>query len=156
SPVWTTSPMAIGGTTTDDTALHIHRAHFGRRPVYARRAAPTTGLHMIPHRTILRASIVAATVLAAGCDGQRSGPTVQEHFVAPMDKAGTTRVELTMRAGTLTVKGGAADLVAADFRYNVPEWKPSTEQRTSGSESEIQIEQGASPRPGGHTENQWD
>jgi hypothetical protein len=111
---------------------------------------------MIPHRTILRASIVAATVLAAGCDGQRSGPTVQEHFVAPMDKAGTTRVELTMRAGTLTVKGGAADLVAADFRYNVPEWKPSTEQRTSGSESEIQIEQGASPRPGGHTENQWD
>src|SRR5438132_1113977 len=83
------------------------------------------------------------------------GPVEHQHFAAPMDKAESTRVGLSMGAGNLTVKGGAGDLVAADFTYNVPEWKPSTVQSASGTQSEVQISQGSSTHSGGNTENQW-
>ncbi|MEO8484029.1 MAG: toast rack family protein [Acidobacteriota bacterium] len=105
------------------------------------------------HRRLV---IVALTALASACTETHSGPPVHEHFAAPMDKAESTRVGLSMGAGKLTVKGGAGDLVAADFTYNVPEWKPSTVQSVSGTQSEIQISQGSSNTSGGNTENQWD
>lgn len=104
---------------------------------------------------LLVAGIIAATSFAAACQQARTGPTVNEHFAAPMDKAESTRVGLSMGAGRLTVKGGATDLVAADFTYNVPEWKPSTVQSANGTQSDIQISQGSSSGSSGNTENQW-
>jgi len=114
---------------------------------------------MTSQRTPLLASILAVTVVGAAC-GQwqqpQAGPIEHEHFASPMDKAETTRVGLSMGAGTLTVKGGASDLVSADFSYNVPAWKPSTVQSVSGTQSEIQISQGPSNGSGSNTENTWD
>jgi hypothetical protein len=100
--------------------------------------------------------ILAATLLAGACQQGRTAPTVHDHFAAPMDKAESTRVGLSMGAGKLTVTGGASDLVSADFAYNVPEWKPSTVQSLSGTQSEIQISQGSSSSSSGNTDNQWD
>lgn len=111
---------------------------------------------MTPRQIVLVSAGLTAAMSLTACQQARTGPTAHEHFAAPMDKAESTRVGLSMGAGTLTVKGGASDLVAADFTYNVPEWKPSTVQSVTAGQSEIQISQGSSNGSGGNTQNQWD
>jgi hypothetical protein len=98
---------------------------------------------------------LSALVSVGACERAQTGPTEHQHFAAPMDKADSTRVGLSMGAGKLTVTGGATDLVSADFTYNVPEWKPTTVQSSNGTESDVQISQGSSTHSGGNTENEW-
>lgn len=111
----------------------------------------------VRQRHLTRIAILAATLIGGACQQIRSGgPTEHQHFAAPMDNAESTRVGLSMGAGKLVVKGGASDLVAADFTYNVPEWKPSTVQSVSGTQSEIQISQGSLGHSTVNTENEWE
>lgn len=98
--------------------------------------------------------LVVALTLSSACVGRAPGPMAQEHQAVEKGDAQSTRVQLTVGAGTLDVKGGATKLLEADFRYNVPAWKPSITQHTTGTHSEIEVTQ---PAGGSYsnTTNEW-
>ena len=104
-----------------------------------------------------RTAVVALAMLVAGCSMSHgaAGPTVREHRVVELDKSDLTRVSLDMSAGEIDVKGGASNLLDADFSYNVPEWKPLVERTTSGTRADLKITQGSSGINVGKTENHW-
>jgi hypothetical protein len=109
----------------------------------------------MPNR-LYGAAVIAAAMLATGCTFHGSaGPTVTEHRVVELGKAELTRVRLEMGAGELEVKGGASNLLDADFSYNVPSWKPLVEHTPSGVRADLRIKQGGSSISAGSTENRW-
>ena len=102
--------------------------------------------------------IVTATLLAAAsCGGPQApaAPVETTHQVVVLDKSASTRVHLTMGAGELEVKGGASDLLTAEFSYSVPAWKRTVSDRTSGTEREVEVVQGSESGSGGPTKNHW-
>jgi hypothetical protein len=60
-----------------------------------------------------------------------------------------------MGAGELEVKGGATQLLVADFDYNVPAWKPSVAYHSTGTQSDLEISQGSETTALGKTDNRW-
>jgi hypothetical protein len=100
--------------------------------------------------------LVAASAVAAACSIGHgpAGPVVKEHKVVELGKAELTRIRLEMSAGEIEVKGGASNLMDADFSYNVPEWKPLVEHTTSGTQAALRVKQGGSAI-GTNTHNQW-
>ncbi|MEO7190734.1 MAG: toast rack family protein [Vicinamibacterales bacterium] len=100
---------------------------------------------------------LTAVALTSACtwDGPAGGPVQRDHTVVDLDKSASTRVRVTMRAGELSVKGGARGLLEADFSYSVPDWKATITHDTTAAESELTVSQGAGTSPRGKTENQW-
>jgi len=50
-------------------------------------------------------------------------------------------LEVGVNIGTLSIKGGAENLVDCEFRYNVPKWKPEIDYRESGGRATLSIKQ---------------
>src|SRR6266851_5746805 len=99
---------------------------------------------------------IAAVLLAAFVSGcEEAGLTEHEHEVVELDASALTRVHIGMGAGELEVKGGAANLLEADFSYNDPEWKPTVSHTSKGTESDLEITQGPRKSGFGKTENRW-
>jgi hypothetical protein len=74
----------------------------------------------------------------------------------PLDKAELTRVDIRMGAGEFTVDGGAADLLDADFDYNVAAWKPEVEYHSTGARGDLSIRQPDNGGSGGtNTQYKW-
>lgn len=77
--------------------------------------------------------VVAAAVLIAtlGCSvagsSARIGDTVTRSESVELGDAKTVDVEIQMAAGELVMRGGANDLLDADFTYNVAELEPEVE-----------------------------
>ena len=97
---------------------------------------------------------VAAIVLAAagfGCT-VRTGEMRHETAIIDLDKTESARVELSMNAGDLFVKGGTPKFVDAAFTFNVDAWKPVVEYRPGS----LTIKQPAGGSGSGQTENRWD
>jgi hypothetical protein len=86
-------------------------------------------------------------VFLTGCDIDTvpTGPTQTESRSIERDKSELVRADLTMSAGELHVKGGASKMMDADFRYNVPEWKPEVRYSATGFRGVLSISQ-----PSGH------
>ncbi len=101
--------------------------------------------------------VVAAAVVLAGCVSgcEPSRPIEHEHRVVELDKSELTRVHLAMGSGELEVKGGATELLEADFDYNVPAWKPSIAHHANATQSDLEISQGTGTTLFGKTENRW-
>ena len=101
--------------------------------------------------------VAAAAVVLAGCvwGCAPAGPMEHEHKVVELDKSELTRVHLKMGAGQLEIKGGAAKLLEADFDYNVPAWKPSVVQHSTGTQGDVEISQGSETTVLGKSENHW-
>lgn len=75
--------------------------------------------------------------------------------IAPPSRAGVSRLELAMGAGTLTLNpGSAGKLVHGTITFNVPEWKPKIIRH----EKTVRIEQDKSNLATirGRTINDWD
>jgi hypothetical protein len=70
---------------------------------------------------ILLLGSIACTLTRPGI---RVGPLQTESRSIERDDAGSVRADIVMGAGELDVSGGAADLLEADFTYNVDELKP--------------------------------
>lgn len=105
------------------------------------------------------ATCLAAGLALSGCGYHpvEKGELVTETESIDRDDAELTRVEFKMGTGKLDVRGGAADLMDATFRYDVPLWKPEVEYSSTGSRSDIRVEQPrTSGAPFGHYEYQWD
>lgn len=104
---------------------------------------------------------VVAVLFAARIIGQISnvqvGPLQNESRSVPLGATKSVDVELTMRAGELTVTGGATDLLNADFSYNVSQWKPEISSSIAGDSGSLVVNQ---PEQGvltaGKSVNKWD
>jgi hypothetical protein len=102
-------------------------------------------------------NVVICSVLAlAGCNSVPTGPEQHESRSVELDKAERVRVELKMPMGEMDVRGGARQLVDAEFDYNVPAWKPDIRYRSTGSAADLAIEQQGPTSVSGHAKNRWD
>jgi hypothetical protein len=73
-------------------------------------------------------AMVAVLLVASGCaNGGRVGELQTESETVELGDASSVRVEIDMGAGELDVAGGAADLLEANFTYNVAELKPEVD-----------------------------
>jgi len=73
-------------------------------------------------------AMVAILLAASGCgSGARVGKLQTESETVELGDAASVRVEIEMGAGELNVAGGAAELLEADFAYNVAELKPEVD-----------------------------
>jgi hypothetical protein len=81
---------------------------------------------------------------------------VHDAKVIDADKFEEARIELRMGAGELNLQGGSPKLLEADFRYNVPVWKPVVESNAASFRADIRISQPAGVSASGNAENKWD
>jgi len=79
-------------------------------------------------RGIALMAVVAVLLTVGGCgSGVRVGELQTESQTVELGGATSVRVEIDMAAGKLDVTGGAAELLEADFTFNVAELKPEVE-----------------------------
>jgi hypothetical protein len=75
--------------------------------------------------------VVVMLLAVSGCVGRgpgvRVGDLQTESRSVALEGADSVRVEIDMGAGELDLGGGAAELLEADFSYNVAELKPEVE-----------------------------
>jgi hypothetical protein len=82
----------------------------------------------IKSKGIALLAMVAILVAAAGCGGGATvGELRTESETVERGDASQVRVEIEMGVGELAVSGGAAELLEAEFTYNVDELKPEVE-----------------------------
>jgi hypothetical protein len=88
---------------------------------------------------------LAAALALTGCDevSRRAvtGPPLHDTQTVELDKAEMVRVEMRMGAGELTVSGGSARLLDADFEYVFPESKPVVRYEASSFRGKLTITQ---------------
>jgi N-terminal domain of toast_rack, DUF2154 len=91
----------------------------------------------------MKSALVVAAAFLGGCGVslERTGPLEHETQSIDLDKSEMVRVEIKMGAGELTVDGGAAKLMDADFTYNIASWKPMVRYTSSGFRGNLSIEQ---------------
>jgi len=108
---------------------------------------------------------VLSTLLVSGCvwsacsigvNHVETGEVKTESKTVSAGAAKSVDVEIKMGAGELKVAGGAADLLNADFTYNVPRWKPEVTYDVNGDTGRLTIEQPSGGGHGGHTRYEWD
>jgi hypothetical protein len=102
---------------------------------------------------------VALLVGLAGCKGRvRVGPLQTETRSVELGGAHSVGARVTMGAGTLNITGGSDQLLDAEFRYNVAEWKPQVSYAVAGDRGTLSVEQ---PKTGRISlargvQNEWD
>ena len=98
-----------------------------------------------------------ALVCASGCVVERGGPPEHDFQAIDRDNAEQVRVNLNMGAGKLRVDTGTDKLVAADFTYSVPAWRPKMRYDKSGGRGTLTISQPENHGfHAGRTEYEWD
>ena len=106
--------------------------------------------------------ITLSTLFLSSCvintnDNERSGPTEDMKKTIELDKTTSDRVQIKMGAGTVNLRGGSANLMDADFKYNVPSWKPVVKYEATGERGNLSIEQPSGEHSGlGNHEYTWD
>jgi hypothetical protein len=79
-------------------------------------------------RGIVLLAMVAVLLTTSACGGGvRVGKLQTESETVELGDAASVRVEIDMGAGELDVAGGAAELLEANFAYNVAELKPEVD-----------------------------
>lgn len=107
-------------------------------------------------RGLLLPALVAICACNVNGDRVTAGETRKESKTVALGAARTAMVNLKMKAGELKVGGGAAELMDADFTYNVPEWKPEVNYDVSRGVGNLEVEQQGSVSSTGNTRNEWD
>ena len=116
-------------------------------------------MNHLHRRTWTVAPCLAACFALSGCGFHpvERGKLVTETESIDLDQAELTRVELRIGAGKLDVHGGSPNLMDATFRYDVPLWKPEVEYSSTGTRSDIRVEQPQTAgAPFGKYEYNWD
>lgn len=86
--------------------------------------------------------LLASIFLLAGCISQVAvGPVQTDSQSVELGDADSVRVEVKMGIGELEVTGGAANLMDAEFTYNIEDWRPEVSYDQRGDIGELQISQ---------------
>ena len=103
---------------------------------------------------------LAAIVSLIGCspgDWARPGETRTEPLSIDKGKTEMAKIDVTMGAGQLQLRGGAAKLAEGTFTYNVDAWKPEVRFDNTGFRGHLTIKQGGpGSNAGGNVKNEWD
>lgn len=100
-----------------------------------------------------------AALSLAGCVGgfDSTGETKSETKSIDKSNAEMVKVDLTMGAGELKMRGGASKLMEGTFVYNVEKWKPEVRYEGTGFRGHLLISQGSSTGSTvGNARNEWD
>lgn len=98
---------------------------------------------------------LAAVIGLGGCGFRSAGPVQHESQGVDRDNADVVSVRLEMGAGDMKVEGGLGKLMAADFDYNVPEWKPEISYSSTGGKGNLTIRQPSGNTMSGGQRNEW-
>lgn len=82
-----------------------------------------------------------------------------ESRTVDLGAATAVRADIALGVGELTVAGGAAALLEAEFRYSEPSWRPELTYRVGDDgEGRLKLRQPreSHPRRGGRERNEWD
>jgi len=106
-------------------------------------------------------SLVVMVLILAACSFTVNVPTVTTGTTETLDineaypaNIASPTLEINMGAGTLNVTSGSDALVSGDVKYNVPEWKPTVSQSSSGV-IVAQKQTGQVGFPSGSIKNDW-
>jgi len=93
----------------------------------------------VAKRTLGKAALLAlmVAVLLTGCVGGGEARTDSERV--GLGGAESALVQIKMSAGGLVIRGGAEDLLEAEFTYNYDSWKPEVDYTVSGGEGLLTI-----------------
>lgn len=102
--------------------------------------------------------LVMALGFGVACNVVQVGSTRTDHESVALEGIDSAEITIKMGVGGLTVRGGASNLLDADFTYNVDEWKPVISYRTRGSTGILSVEQPSvsSAVPDNRVKNDWD
>jgi hypothetical protein len=104
----------------------------------------------------LSALLLSSCVITTNNE-ERTGPTEDMKRTIELDKTASVRVQIKMGAGTVNLHGGSANLMDADFKYNVPGWKPIVKYDATGDRGDLSISQPSGEHSGlGNHEYSWD
>jgi hypothetical protein len=95
-------------------------------------------------------------LLTSGC--ATAGPLQTELQTVALGGAESVRVEMIIGGGALLVRGGAENLMEADFAYRHQSWKPQVEYTVAGREGSLSIRQSPTLAivPSGSLPARWD
>jgi len=106
----------------------------------------------------LAAGTAALALLSPACYVSTEGSGMIERDSRTVDLKGAKSVELQvdMGAGELIMRGGAAQLLDADFRYRSRDGKPEVHYDVSGTRGTLTVRQPSQHSIGNNDKNQWE
>ncbi len=106
----------------------------------------------------LAAGTATLALLSLACYVSTEGSGVVERDSRTVDLKGakSVQVEIEMGAGELIMRGGAAQLVDADFRYRAHDGKPEVHYDVSGARGTLTVRQPSHHSLGNNDKNQWE
>ena len=104
------------------------------------------------------AATVALALTSAACTVVSDNPATAERESRTVELKGarSVQVDVEMGAGELKMRGGAAPLMDADFRYSRAEWKPELKYDVSGGRGTLIVRQNGNHTIGSNNKNEWE
>jgi hypothetical protein len=104
------------------------------------------------------AATVVLALISAGCMVVSNNPATAENESRTVELKGarSVQVNVEMGAGELKMRGGAAPLMDADFRYSRAEWKPEVKYDVSGGRGTLIVRQHDNHTIGSNNKNEWE
>jgi hypothetical protein len=127
-----------------------------RDPAMAARSRITAGDIFLLIFVILAGLVISAAVRHEHAVFSLGGPLETETRSVDLEGAESVRVDLLMRAGSLTVSGGADQLLQGEFRYNNSDWKPRIDYEVAGARGRLRVKQPGGTVHVGQERNEWD
>jgi hypothetical protein len=106
----------------------------------------------------LLAGTATLVLLAPACYVSTEGSGIVERDSRTVDLKGakSVQVEIEMGAGELVMRGGAAQLLDADFQYRARDGKPEVQYDVSGTRGTLNVRQPNHHSIGNNDKNHWE
>ncbi len=103
------------------------------------------------------AGVAALALFGTACyvNSESSGSVERETRTVDLQSAKSVQVEVDMGTGDLTMRGGAAQLLDADFRYRTSDGKPEVQYNMNGTRGTLTVRQPSHHSMGNNDKNQW-
>ncbi|MGA2736153.1 MAG: toast rack family protein [Bryobacteraceae bacterium] len=85
-----------------------------------------------------------------------SGSVERDSRTVDLKGAKSVQVQIEIGAGELVMRGGAAQLMDADFRYRARDGKPEVQYDVNGSRGTLNVRQPSHHTIGNNDKNQWE
>jgi hypothetical protein len=119
---------------------------------------PNRAISVRVRKPAFLAATVALALASAACTVSSDNPATAERESRTVELKGarSVQVNVEMGAGELKMRGGAAPLMDADFRYSRAEWKPELKYDVSGGRGTLIVRQNGNHTIGSNNKNEWE